>query len=159
MATILPTVPHLVFTIIEPLSLVAGFVAPIIDTQGFVNQQIPSTILSTPLTATNRILALQLGNVYGLIGMIGIGVLYSTSEARVVRNYLLACAIGDVGHLWFTYVGMGHDAFVDVQGWNSLVWGNIGFTLFLLIVRVLYLSGLLGEDRVVESTKKAIKKT
>ena len=159
MAAMLPTIPHFVFTIFEPLSLVAGFIAPIVDTKGFVNQQIPSTLLSTPLTATNRILALQLGNVYGLIGMIGIGVLYSTSEATVVRNYLLACAIADIGHLWFTYVGMGYDAFVDVQGWNSLGWGNIGVTLFLFIVRVLYLAGVLGKDRVVESTKEAVKNT
>ena len=157
MAAILPTVPHFVFTIFEPLSLAAGFVVPIIDTRGFVNQQIPSTPLNQPLTATNQILALQLGNVYGLIGMIGIGVLYSTSEAIVVRNYLLACAVADIGHLCFTYVGMGYDAFVDVQSWNSLAWGNIGITMFLFTGRVLYLSGVLGKDRVVESTKKAVK--
>lgn len=158
MAAILPTIPHFVFTIFEPLSLVAGFLTPLLDTQNFVNQQIPSTPLSTPLTATTRILALQLGNIYGLIGMLGIGVLYSTSEAKVVRNYLLACAIGDVGHLWFTYVGMGHDAFVDVQGWNQLGWGNIGITLFVFFIRVLYLAGFLGKDRVVESTAKAAKR-
>ena len=159
MAALLPTIPHLVFTIFEPLSLVAGFVVPLIDTQGFVNQQIPSTLLSTPITATNQILALQLANVYGLIGMIGIAVLYSTTEATVVRNYLLACAVADVGHLWFTYVGMGYDAFVDIQGWNSLGWGNIGITASLFIVRVLYLAGFLGEDRVVNSTRKAVKST
>ena len=153
MAAVLPTIPHFVFTIFEPLSLVAGFVMPIVDTQSFVNQQIPSTLLSTPLTATNQILALQLANVYGLIGMIGIAVLYSTTEATVVRNYLLACAVADIGHLWFTYVGMGYDAFWDVQGWNSLGWGNIGITAFLFVVRVLYLTGLLGQDRDVKSTK------
>ena len=158
MAAILPAVPRFVFTIFEPLSLAAGFIAPIVDTQNFVNQQIPSTLLSTPLTTTNQVIALQLANVYGLVGMIGIGVLYSTSEAIVVRNYLLACAIADVGHLWFTYEGMGYDAFVDVQGWNSLAWGNIGVTFFLFIVRVLYLAGAFGEDRVVRSTKEAAKK-
>ena len=34
--------------------------------------------------------------------MVGIGVLYSTTEAKVVRNFLLACAIADVGHLYVT---------------------------------------------------------
>ena len=35
--------------------------------------------------------------------MIGISVLYSTRNARVVRNFLLACAIADVGHLYAIY--------------------------------------------------------
>ena len=35
--------------------------------------------------------------------MIGIGVLYGTRKARVVRNILLACAITDVGHLYAIY--------------------------------------------------------
>ena len=38
--------------------------------------------------------------------MIGVGVLYTTREAKVVRNYLLACAIADVGHLYATYAVM-----------------------------------------------------
>lgn len=38
--------------------------------------------------------------------MIGVGVLYATTEAKVVRNFLLACAIADVGHLYVTYAVM-----------------------------------------------------
>lgn len=37
-------------------------------------------------------------------------------------------------------------------------WGNIGVTLGLLLIRVLYLMGALGQDKVINSTKKAIKK-
>lgn len=37
-------------------------------------------------------------------------------------------------------------------------WGNIGVTLALFVVRILYLMGAFGQDRVVNSTKKAIKK-
>ena len=90
--------------------------------------------------------------------MIGIGVLYFTSEVRVVRNYILACAIADVGHLWATYAVMGQKDFLDVMNWNAVAWGNIGITVALLITRVLYLAGMLGEDKVVESTKQAVKK-
>lgn len=86
--------------------------------------------------------------------MIGLGILYYTKEEIVVRNYLLACAIGDVGHLVSTYWVIGYFNFVDVHGWNATAWGNIGVTIFLFIVRILYLSGVFGKDRVVQSTKK-----
>ena len=93
--------------IFEPIALVAGYLSPLLDTTGFVNSQLPATSVSTTSpTATNRILALQLGNVYGLLAMVGVGVLYTTTETKVVRNFLLACAIADVGHLYVTYAVM-----------------------------------------------------
>lgn len=111
---------------------------------------------SIPLTSTSQVLALQLGNCYGLIGLIGLGVLYYTKEAIVVRNYLIACAVGDIGHLLSTYWVIGHSNFVDVKGWNAVAWGNIGFTTFLLVARVLYLAGIFGKDRVVSSARKKL---
>ena len=47
---------------------------------------------------------------------------------------------------------------MDVQGWNPMGWGNIGITLGLFLVRVLYLMGAFGKDKVVNSTNRAIKK-
>lgn len=38
-------------------------------------------------------------------------------------------------------------------------WGNIGVTLGLFVFRSLYLTGAFGQDKVVNSTKKAIKKS
>ena len=107
MTSILPPIPRFVFTIFEPIALVAGYLSPMLDTTGFVNSQFPlasGSILSP--TATDRILALQLGNVYGLLAMVAVGVLYATREAKVVRKFLLACAIADVGHLYVTYAVM-----------------------------------------------------
>ena len=107
MASILPPFPRFVFTIFEPIALVAGYLSPMLDTTGFVNSQLPATtIITISPTATNRILALQLGNVYGLLAMVGVGVLYATTEAKVVRNFLIACAIADIGHLYVTYAVM-----------------------------------------------------
>ncbi|KAI4248464.1 MAG: hypothetical protein L6R40_001025 [Gallowayella cf. fulva] len=153
MSTLLPPFPRLVFTILEPLACIAGYIAPVLDTAAFAAAQVPS-ITPTPLTSTSQVLALQLGNCYGLIALIAIGVLYSTNEPKVVRNYLVACAIADVGHLWVTYVVLGYANFVNVKGWNSLAWGNIGFTFFLFVTRIGYLAGVFGNDRVVASVKK-----
>ncbi|KAL9071071.1 MAG: hypothetical protein Q9161_004410 [Pseudevernia consocians] len=157
MASIMPPIPRFVFMIFEPIALVAGYLSPLLDTTGFVNSQLPATSVSTTSpTATNRILALQLGNVYGLLAMVGVGVLYTTTETKVVRNFLLACAIADVGHLYVTYAVMGYADFMDVKGWNAMGWGNIGVTLGLFLFRVLYLA--FGQDKVVNSTKKTMKK-
>jgi len=111
---------------------------------------------SVPLTSTSQVLALQLGNCYGLIGLIGLGVLYYTNEAIVVRNYLIACAIGDVGHLAATYWVIGHHNFMNIGDWNAMAWGNIGVTFFSLVVRVLYFARVFGKDRVVRSMRKGL---
>ncbi|MCJ1274469.1 hypothetical protein MMC21_002265 [Puttea exsequens] len=162
MASFLPQFPRFVFTILEPISLLAGFLSPILDTAYFVQSQLPSAFPTTTsaitVSDTARILALQLGNVYGLIGMIGVAVLYSSSEPKVVRNYLIACAMADVGHVFVSYAVMGQKDFLDVKGWNAMAWGNIGVTTGLFVTRVLYLTGALGADKVVESTKDAMKK-
>ena len=163
MAAILPRIPRLIFTILEPMSLAAGFYGAVLDTSNFVSAPVASSISASGpyiVTPESRILALQLGNMFSLVGLIGIGVLYSTVEPKVVRNYLLACAIGDVGHVYFTYVCMGYAAIVDVKAWDALTWGNIGFTLFLLLSRLLYLSGYLGQDRLplaCENAKVGVK--
>lgn len=135
-----------------PYDSIGGYLASL-NTSYFAASQVPS-ITPTPLTSTTQILALQLGNCYGLIALIALGVLYSTSELKVVRNYLIACAIADVGHLWVTYHVLGYANYVNVQGWNSLAWGNIGFTFFLLVTRVGYLTGWLGKNRVAGGRKK-----
>ena len=75
----------------------------------------------------------------------------------MVRNFLLACAIADVGHVYVTYLGMGED-FWDVARWNGLAWGNIGATGSLFVVRCLYLLGAFGEDRIHKDTKLDTKK-
>ena len=39
-----------------------------------------------------------------------------------------------------------------------MAWGNIGVTLSLCLVRIVYLMGGLGQDKVVDYSKKALKK-
>jgi len=89
--------------------------------------------------------------------MIGVGVLYSTKDTVVLRNFLLACAVADVGHLYVTYHVIGYHGFVNFLNWNPTAWGNIGVTAVLLVVRVLYLVGAFGQDNVVDNTNKDTK--
>ena len=66
----------------------------------------------------------------------------------MVRNYIVALAVGDIGHLVVTGLGLGWEGVLDIRGWNAMAWGNLGVTAGLFVTRVGYLLGLLGEDRV-----------
>lgn len=125
-----------------------------------MNSQLPNSTSAWATSAwpTTHVLALQLGNVYGLLAMIGVGILYQTTEPKVVRNFLVACAVADVGHLYVTYAVMGGKEYFDVGHWNAMGWGNIGVTAGLLITRLLYFVGAFGDDLVVDSMKDALKK-
>lgn len=78
-------------------------------------------------------MALQLGNTYGLVFLVALAVLYTTSEIKVVRNYLVACWLADISHVYVCYHVLGWDRFVDVAGWNSITWGNVGATVSSIV--------------------------
>ncbi|CZR58409.1 uncharacterized protein PAC_08301 [Phialocephala subalpina] len=146
MTSILPPVPKFVITVFEPLSLIAGAVAPFVSPEWFVAEQIPG-FATQPITAQTAMVAYQLGNIYLLLAMVGIAVLYTTTEPKVVRNYVIALWIADIGHVAVTCWVMDYEKLVNVAGWNPLTWGNIGVTLGLFSVRTAYLFGLFGPDR------------
>ena len=101
-------------------------------------------------------LALQLGNLYLLMALMGIGILYYTNDPKIVRNYIIVLAIGDIGHLATTGSVIGWEGVKNFAGWNEVTWGNIGATVFLFVTRVAYLSGLLGANRVPGGKTKKV---
>jgi hypothetical protein len=74
-------------------------------------------------------MAQQLGNMYLLMCFVGLAVLMTMSEIKVVRNYLIALWLGDIGHIAFTCVALGRDKVMQPMTWNAMTWGNIGFTV------------------------------
>jgi hypothetical protein len=76
--------------------------------------------------------ALQLGNIYLLLAMVGVAVLYITTEAKVVRNYVIALWLADIGHVAVTCYVMEYEKMVDLSNWNAMAWGNIGLTVSIL---------------------------
>jgi hypothetical protein len=61
--------------------------------------------------------------------MVAIAVLYSTTEPKVVRNYVIALWLADIGHIATTGYVMGIDRFVDFANYNPTTWGNVGVTV------------------------------
>lgn len=94
----------------------------------FVAEQIAPATLA-PATDNTRLVAFQLANLYLLMAFVGVGVLMQTTDPKVVRNYLIALWLGDVGHIGFTYHVLGHQRFMDVGHWNAMTWGNVAATV------------------------------
>lgn len=73
--------------------------------------------------------AWQLGNLYLLMAMMGLAILNTTSEAKVVKAYLLVLWLGDIGHVGFTLYGLGLERLAQVSEWNAMTNGNVAFTV------------------------------
>jgi hypothetical protein len=69
MTSVLPPIPRFIFTILEPISLLAGFVSVIVSPEWFVAEQVASSPL-VALSPNTTIVALQLGNIYLLLAMV-----------------------------------------------------------------------------------------
>lgn len=107
---------------------IAGCVAPFISADWFIEEQIDSPQLLHH-NDNARLVALQLGNAYGLLFILGVIVLHTTTELKVVRNYLWALWIADIGHIGITAYLLGYDRFMAFSAWNAMTWGNIGATV------------------------------
>lgn len=94
----------------------------------FINEQLPQPAAQVA-SANNIVVARQLGNIYGLLSMVGIAVLYTTTEPKVVRNYLIALAIADVGHVAISCQALGYSHLTTVSQWNGMAWGNVAITV------------------------------
>lgn len=136
-----------------------------VSPEWFIAQQIDQTGHHVPSTASNLLVAQQLGNCYFLAFLIALAVLYTTTELAVVRNYLKALWIADITHVGLTLYSLGYERSVAVHEWNAMAWGNVGVTVrlaargrrnvlfkltvpqvFLFLTRTAYLLGFFGPN-------------
>lgn len=107
---------------------IAGYVPAVFMPVWFIGQQIA---LTEPIRVSDndQLVAQQLGNCYGLACLVALAVLYTSTEIQVVRNYLKALWIADIGHLVLTFYALGYDRSISIHTWNAMTWGNIGATV------------------------------
>ena len=130
MASQIPGFPRFVFTVFEPISLSLGFLPAIFAPDWFVSEQIAIPSPSS-WAAQCRLVTQQVGNCYFLAFLVAIAVLYSTTEVKVVRNYLVALAIADVSHIGLTLLALAEEGQGWPGAWNAMAWGNNGITVSL----------------------------
>ena len=107
----------------------AGFAPAVFFPDWFISEQVFPAATPIATTENSRLVAQQLGNCYGLAFLVGIAVLYTSNELPVVRNYLKALWLADIGHVAITYTVLQHNRFVSVIDWNPMTWGNVGVTV------------------------------
>ena len=110
------------------MNSVAGFCGTITDPAWFIAEQVPQTV-PVPVNENSIVVALQLGNLYLLMAFVGVAILYSTSEAKVVRRYLFALWLGDIGHVGLSAHSLGSERLKSPWEWNAVTQGNVAFTV------------------------------
>ncbi|GAW24339.1 hypothetical protein ANO14919_139230 [Xylariales sp. No.14919] len=144
--TCLPAIPFVVFGVVEPLLLVLAYVTILQDPFTFYarqaqNHELPMSPASFPPQA--QIMTLQLVNVYLLLAAMAVICIWTT-HASIARRYLAAVALADYGHIWACYVGVGLELLLQPTEWNDMLWGSVGVSIFLNVVRLLTLVGVFG---------------
>jgi len=141
----LPAWPLILFGLLEPAALVWGYYIALTTPEEYYAAQVPdSTILSKALSPQSLSLTLQMGNVLLLLAFVAV-ICCWTKDRTVARNYLIAVALADFGHIYASYRAMGDKLFWDVGQWNDMAWGNIGVSAFLNINRWAAVLGLFGK--------------
>lgn len=85
----------------------------------------------------------MLANVYLLLAAIAVICCFSSSSTTA-KWYLIAVAFGDYGHIYASCRGLPPNVLWDISQWNEVVWGNIGVSLVLNVVRLLTVMGAFG---------------
>ncbi|KAF2444763.1 hypothetical protein P171DRAFT_472764 [Karstenula rhodostoma CBS 690.94] len=143
LGTVLPFWPALLFTYLEPISLLLGWNAAWNSPTTFVTGQLPTAPL-TPVPAAALILSHATGNIFILLALLAVLCTAITRDARVAKYYLLFVAVGDLGHIYSSYKVMGPEVFWDFAAYNDMMWGNIGVSAFLHVNRLATVLGVFG---------------
>ena len=88
-------------------------------------------------------MSLQLGNVMLLLAAMALICCFTTKQ-DIPKKYLLAVAFADFGHIYAVYAALGDEVFWNLNGWNDMVWGNVGVSAFLNLYRWMTLLGVFG---------------
>ncbi len=96
---------------------------------------------------------LQLLNVFLLLAAVGVVCSFSGDPATV-KTYLAVVALADYGHIYAAYRAVGEDVFFNPSLWNDMLWGGIGVSAFLNVVRWLTVLGAFGPVAVRDAGEK-----
>ncbi|KAJ4349787.1 uncharacterized protein N0V89_008405 [Didymosphaeria variabile] len=146
LGTVLPFWPALLFTYLEPISLILGWNAAWNSPSDFITKQLPTPTL-VPVPDAALVLSYTTGNIFILLALLAVLCTAITRDARVAKYYLLFVAAGDLGHIFSSYKVMGPEVFWNFNQYNDMMWGNIGASAFLHVNRLATVLGVFGRIR------------
>ncbi|KAK3389656.1 hypothetical protein B0H63DRAFT_102789 [Podospora didyma] len=141
----LPTIPLVVFGIIEPILLVIAYITAMSNPRQYFADQSPSfAVAQNQWTPQALGMTLQMANVLLLLAPLAVVACWSR-DANTARGFLFCVALADFGHIYATYAAVGPAIFWDYRGWNGAVGGNIAGSAVLNVLRWMTLFGVLGK--------------
>ncbi len=125
------------------------------DPLAYFANQVPSDggSQTTELSPSALGVTLQLLNVFVLLAAVGVICSFSRDPATV-KVYLTVVALADYGHIYAAYRAVGEDVFFNPSLWNDMLWGGIGVSAFLNVVRWLTVLGAFGPVAVRDAGEK-----
>ncbi|KEF58441.1 uncharacterized protein A1O9_06367 [Exophiala aquamarina CBS 119918] len=146
--TALPTWPLILFGILEPVALIWGYSVTLLNPESYFLDQVPNTTLASVaghlVPVHGLALTYQLGNVFIVLAAVAI-ICTHTTHTDIIKKYLLAIALGDLGHIYACYRTLETNIFWDITQWNDMAWGNIFVSAFLHVNRLATVAGLFGK--------------
>jgi len=131
---LLPTIPWIIFGVIEPLLILNVTVTILLSPTSYAATQTDPTLkLHYPLLSPGAYGAvLQLANTCAMVVGLNVLLIQVANSRQAVQGYLIVTSVTDIGHLMATAAGMGKDYFWDVPRWDYMAWINVvGSVLFL----------------------------
>lgn len=106
--------------------------------------QVPNaSTTTTDFSPQALCVTLQILNVLLLLAPLAVVCCFSRDPATA-KGYLFSVALADYGHIYATYRAVGTDVFLDPSRWNHMVWGAVGASVVLNVLRWLTLLGAFG---------------
>ncbi|KZT61810.1 hypothetical protein CALCODRAFT_427137 [Calocera cornea HHB12733] len=149
-----PALPHpyrFLFIGLEPASLFLPFFLALLYPAWFQHQLIPSTAPAPPIGPREVMAIWQLGNCYGLLGLISSFVFRAVrdtlkdnpwAQERIVAASLSALAVADITHILITLLALPPDIRFDIAKWNAMTWGNVPTVVVLFAGRMAWFAGI-----------------
>ena len=136
-------------TYLSLLTLAPTSTTPLPTIQSFKHLPASSAVDTTAVSMS----LYQLANLYILFACNEHFVLSSTNSLRTWRRLLMGLLIADFGHL-LSMVPLALDSassasgggwtgvYLDITGWNAMLWGSVGFVYVGAALRISFLCGL-----------------
>ncbi|KAM5344684.1 hypothetical protein ACJ41O_010546 [Fusarium nematophilum] len=115
----------------------------LLDPFKYFADQAPNPITREAFTPQAEALTWQMANVILLLAPIAL-ICCWTKNREIAIWYLVAVGLGDWGHIYAVYRGVGPEYFWDFAGWNDMTAGNVGVSAFLNVNRWLTVAGVFG---------------
>ncbi|KAJ5703560.1 hypothetical protein N7493_011485 [Penicillium malachiteum] len=152
MASIMPPIPRAFFLYGEPILILSGVLNTLLKPTA-ITSMLPAHLARRPTSdpypsPLEHLLALQTASIMFLVVCISTAVMLYATNARVVHGLVLSYAIADIPHWASLLYVLGRDGLSQWGTWDTSLWLQFFIPMLTMGIKVGYLTGAFGPDRV-----------